>query len=41
MLLTICSYNKAIQLDDKDKSAWNGKGNALEDLGQYQEALEW
>ena len=33
MLLTICSYNKCIQLDNKYTDAWNGKGNALDDLG--------
>ena len=32
MLLTICSYNKCIQLDDKYIDAWNGKGNALGNL---------
>ena len=33
MLLTIYSYNKAIQLDDKDTDAWNNKGNAFHNLG--------
>ena len=33
MLLTICSYNKAIQLDDKYTDAWYNKGMALGNLG--------
>ena len=33
MLLTICSYNKCIHLDDKDTDAWNNKGIALKNLG--------
>ena len=41
LLTIICSYNKCIQLDDKYTKAWIGKGNALLNLKQYQEALEW
>ena len=33
MLLTICSYNKCIQLDNNFHLAWNNKGIALKNLG--------
>ena len=33
--MIICSYDKCIQLDDKYTDAWNGKGMALNDLGEY------
>ena len=33
------SYNQAIKLDPRDANAWLNKGNLLDDLGQYEEAL--
>ena len=34
------SFNQCIQLDYKYTHAWNGKGNTLNDLGRYEEALQ-
>ena len=34
------SYNQAIQLNPKDDSAWNNKGDTLNNLGKYSEAVE-
>ena len=34
------SLHQAIQINPKNDSAWNNKGNALYNLGKYEEALE-
>ena len=33
------SYNQAIKLDPRNAKAWCNKGVLLNDLGQYEEAL--
>ena len=33
------SYNQAIKLDPNDVKAWFNKGLLLNDLGQYEEAM--
>ena len=38
--LNITSYNHCIQLDYKFTAAWNNKGEVLNSLGRYDEALE-
>ena len=35
------SYQKVIQLDPNYVKAWNNKGDALIDLGKYEEAVNW
>ena len=39
--ILLISYDKALKIDSNFKYAWNGKGNALDDLGKYEKAIEW
>ena len=35
------SYDKALQIDSKYSLAWNNKGLALKNLGQFLKAIKW
>ena len=37
----LISYDKALQIDSNYLLAWDSKGNALRNLGQYEKAIEW
>ena len=37
----LISYNKALQIDSNYLYAWYNKGNALNNLEQYEKAIEW
>ena len=39
--LLFFSFDQAIQLDPKNSSVWDNKGYALNDLGKYEEAVNW
>src|SRR5660398_150697 len=35
----ITAFDKALEIDPQDRTAWNNKGLALANLGKYQEAI--
>ena len=35
------SYDKAIEINQKDGNYWNNKGDAFYYLNKYEQALEW
>ena len=37
---SLVAYNQALTLEPKYRDIWEGKGQLLEDLGRYDEALE-
>ena len=39
--ILLISYEKALQIDSNYINAWNGKGNALQNSGKYEKAIEW
>ena len=40
LLIIIHRFNYCIELDHNDDLTWNGKGNTLNSLGRYNEALD-
>ena len=39
--LFLISFDKALQIDSNCLDAWNNKGVVLNNLGQYEKAIEW